>query len=157
MSAESVTAREAVSILLERVNDPVLRGRIADAMDTGKVVKEELSSRRRTKRIEKPSRRVALSELEALQEAVRVFRAAFLEIPAICTSIDTEIKKQKVREQRGKSADLPLTAEVEVQGEGQITRNGPETIPIKPVSPEQLGEMHRLIDRLQSLLNEVSG
>jgi hypothetical protein len=108
MADETLTAREALDALLRAVGerDDALRDVIARAMDASKVVRGKVAKRGR-KRIKEPSRRVALSEPEAINAAVRALRAVFLELPAVFRAIDSEMHKHGAADRRGVADSLP--------------------------------------------------
>ena len=157
MSQERLTARESLELVLRQVGgtDSILRDQIAEAMDVGKVLRERVSPRKKSKRVEQPSKRVALSEAEALKAAMQVFHATFLELPAVLAAVDTEVRRHPTVDVKLRPLVPPALVEIEVKGEQQITEDTDETQTVKPPPANQLAEMTELMANLQRLLLEA--
>jgi len=168
MALDDYTPEEALRVLVEMVaaRDVRLADEIRGAIDQGKDVREETrdgSSARRRRRAYR--RTVRYSPEEALDRAIEVLRAHFVEAPSFIVSATAEFSRAKVggraehagpprvgaAEDREAVITAPLTLEIELQTETQISETANKTMALAPLDAHGIDEQERNIARLREL------
>ncbi len=169
MSDHDYTAEHALDLLLRKLEaaNADLAAQVRAAIDAGKDIEEEepLSSRR--KRIRRYRKAVRLSTKEALEAAVDVLQAYFIEQPLfIASAMDNALpaalaEPRDVYEVTGtkqvtRSPDTRLDVEkildIELQAETQLTKSGDETYRLRRPDPSELARQRENMSHLRDLL-----
>jgi hypothetical protein len=174
MPANQYTPQQALDVLMRklRARDDVLADHVQAAIDAGKDVSETEPAPDRRKKARVYRKTVPFSHEEALQVALDALQAYFVEQPLFVDSAADSLAKSAIGVPRhnlpswafspaayaGEREPLSLegkneekAVEVEMQTETQISRTGEETVRLKRVSKEQIGEQRQHIVRLRKL------
>src|SRR6266446_4173863 len=176
MPSHEYTPQQALELLLRKLTaqEIILAQEVQAAIDAGKDIEEaeRAIGRRRKPRVYR--RTVTLSFEEALQVALNVLQAHFVEQPLFVFSQADNFSKAAIgipaQQNLGWSAGnleserLSLEAEntekaveVEVQPETRISTGSDAPIPPKQVPQEQINEQLRNIQRLRDLTDFTVG
>jgi hypothetical protein len=174
MPSHEYTSQQALELLLRKLTtqETTLAQEVQTAIDAGKDVEKDVEEaeraidRRRKPRVYR--RTIPLSFEEALQVAINVLQAHFVEQPLFVSSQADNFSKAAIaipaQQNRGRgtgnleSEDLSMEAEgmekaveVEVQPETRISTGPDAPIPLKKIPEEQINEQLRNIQRLRDL------
>lgn len=160
---------QALALLLRKLDaaNTDLAAQVRAAIDAGKDVDEEEPSRSGRRKARRYRKAVPLSEEEALQSAVDVLQAYFIEQPLfVSAAMDNFMPaavagprkesewppgKQAVRAvETGRGDEKRL--DIELRAERQITTGGDETQRLHRAKQEELTRQRENVSRLRSLL-----
>jgi hypothetical protein len=166
------TPEQALEVLISKVKirDVMLAAQVQAAIDIGKDIAETERSTNRRQKSRTYRKTVPFTHYEALEVAIQVLRAHFIEIPLFINSAALNFKQAAlgVPEQRG---GLPLVGgveseqltskdegenkelEVELQTETQISTPARQTFPLEPVAANLIEEEAENLLSLADLLN----
>ena len=172
MPTHDYTARQALDVLLNRLEerDQGLRAEVLTAINAGKDVEERDPRRRRKPRVYR--RTVRFTDGEALDVALAVLRAHFIEQPLFANSaaenfrlvaLETERRTQPLsvrdstqpgRPEHGRGQEKRL--EVELETETQISGTTRPTLPIDRIPDGQVREQQSNLERLSELVSSTA-
>jgi hypothetical protein len=172
MATNGVTAREALAILLQKLHDadPALEERVRAAIDAGHDVEEQQQPATRRRRPRVYRRTVRLTDSQALEAAVDVLKAYFVEQALFINSATQDFQQAAVADSQqllfgGLREDAPSETregvgtekalEIELQIETQITPADSPTLRIIAPDHSVLEDQQANIAKLEALLREV--
>jgi hypothetical protein len=172
MATNDVSAREALAILLRKLHDadPVLEERVRAAIDAGHDVEEQQQPATRKRRPRVYRRTVRLTDRQALQVALDVLKAYFVEQPLFIDSATRDFReaavsdsqqplfaglREDVRSDTREGVGTEKALEVELQIETQITPADSPTLRLSAPDHSELEQQEANIVKLETLLREV--
>ncbi len=166
------TAAQALELLISKikVREETLAAQVQAAIDVGKDIAETETPTNRRQKSRTYRKTVPFTHNEALEVAIQVLRAHFIEIPLFINSAAMNFKQAAlgVPEQRGAlpligslESELLVTKdegenkelEVELQTETQISTAARRTFPLEPVAANLIEEEAENLQSLADLFN----
>jgi hypothetical protein len=166
MSAHDYSPQDALAILMRKLmeRDRDLAAQVQAVVDEGKDVEETdiVGSRRKRTRLYRKT--VPYSYDEALRAALKALEAYFIEQPLFASSCLDDFEKtalgapKHLHQHSDSGIDIRTqgvekAVQIELRTETQITEPGPETLPLKRVSAQQISGQKENLSHLMRLID----